>query len=542
MKNMQSTIRASLTASLIFGALSLTSTPAEAQMRFSIDIRGYTTGAPNSFTGIPIKGGDLLVPMSADRRPAMGPLPTPGTHIPEGPMGLGLTANINEVDALSYGMDMLLDDGTELNLGRIWFSVDEWATGIPGVGVDPTVQSEYPVGDSSADVYVNRRIPFTVPVPPVVVPHRAFVDGDGMVSGSGYAYVGSGLVEPAPTSNRDNLDAVDFQSQMEGFPANGVYFSLDSYMFDPLTGHMGLGSAIANYFVGGDILRTDNPTTGPALYATANQLGLDLLAGPDTDDVDALILAENGDGIYTPSQVPYDWQNGNTDMLFFSVRRGSKVIGAPDSIFGIPIEPGDILTTPLKPQYGGVSPFPGIVVAAEALGLATRRSACCGSDYDDLNAADILEHRPHLYETTFCVCVSGAPCGNTDPFWGCANSTGSGASLTASGDSSVSGNLYLTAANMPTGQFGIGIIAPSTMTMPFRDGILCLTGGIVRLGIRGTGTSGSFTFSSVVSIAASRGIAIAPGDTWYFQAWYRDPVGPCLTGSNLTNGVEVLFY
>ena len=48
----------------------------------------------------------LLVPATFDLRPAMGPLATPGTYIPEGPMGLGLTANINEVDALSYGMDV----------------------------------------------------------------------------------------------------------------------------------------------------------------------------------------------------------------------------------------------------------------------------------------------------------------------------------------------------------------------------------------------------------------------------------------------------
>ncbi|MEZ5975726.1 MAG: hypothetical protein R3E96_13060 [Planctomycetota bacterium] len=50
-------------------------------------------------------------------------------------------------------------------------------------------------------------------------------------------------------------------------------------------------------------------------------------------------------------------------MLLFSVRRGSWVIGQPDSIFGIPIEEGDILTTPLPTAMGGVSPFPGIFIA-----------------------------------------------------------------------------------------------------------------------------------------------------------------------------------
>ncbi len=542
MNNLLSTKHVPLTASLVIGALSLTSAPASAQMRFSIDVNGHTTGAANSFSGTPIMGGDILVPATADRRPAMGPLPTPGTHIPEAAMGLGLTANINEVDALSYGKDMRLDDGTKMDLGRVWFSVDDWTFGIPGLGIAPAVQSEYPYGDSTADVYVNQGIAATFPVPPVITPHRAFVDGDGLASGSGFAYVGSGLIEPAGAAARDNLDAVDFQTQLEGFPENGVYYSLDSYMVHPVTGNYSVGSAPANYFVGGDILVTNSPTSGPALYAAAAQLGLDIVGGPDSDDVDALVLAENGDGLYTPSRVLFDWQNGSCDMLFFSVRRGSAVIGQPDSIFGLPIEPGDILTTPLHQQFGGLSPFPGIVVAAESLGLATMRTPTGANIPDDLNAADILEHRPTLFETTFCVCDTSAPCGNTDPTWGCSNSTGSGASLVASGDSSVSGNLSLTASNMPTSQFGVGIIAPSTMVMPFRDGKLCLTGGIVRLGIRGTGGAGSFTFSNTVALAAARGVAIAPGDTWYFQAWYRDSAGPCSYGSNLTNGVEVLFY
>ncbi|MAE27471.1 MAG: hypothetical protein QF724_00570 [Planctomycetota bacterium] len=542
MKNLPAIKPALLTTSLALGALALTSAPASAQMRFSIDIYGHSTGAADTFSGTPIKGGDLLVPATFDRRPAMGPLPTPGTYCPEAVGGLNLTANVNEVDALSYGKDMRLDDGTEMSLGRVWFSVDEWTFGITGLGAPPSVQSEYPFGDASADVFVNRYLPTIFPVPPIISPNRAFVDGDGLASGSGFAYVGSGLIEPATAAARDNVDAVDFQSPLGSPPDEPVYFSLDAYMIHPVTGNWSLGSAIANYFVGGDILVTPSPTMAPGVYAAAVQLGLDMVGGPDSDDVDALILAENGDGIYTPSRVPFDWQNGASDMLFFSVRRGSAVIGQPDSIFGLPIEPGDILTTPLHPQFGGLSPFPGIVVSAESLGLATLRTPSGANIPDDLNAADILEDRPSLYETTFCVCDTSAPCGNTDPTWGCANSTGSGASLTASGDSSVTGNLDLTAANMPAGQFGVGIIAPSTMNMPFRDGKLCLTSGIVRLGIRGTGGTGSFSFTGVVGVAASRGVAIVPGDTWYFQAWYRDPAGPCANGSNLTNGVEVLFY
>jgi hypothetical protein len=51
------------------------------------------------------------------------------------------------------------------------------------------------------------------------------------------------------------------------------------------------------------------------VYAFATQLGLDQL-GPDHDDLDALVLWENGDGVYTPTAGAYSWLNG-TDMLLF---------------------------------------------------------------------------------------------------------------------------------------------------------------------------------------------------------------------------------
>jgi len=34
---------------------------------------------------------------------------------------------------------------------------------------------------------------------------------------------------------------------------------------------------------------------------------------------------------------------------------------------------------------------------------------------------------------------------------------------------------------------------------------------------------------------------IQPGSVWNFQAWYRDSAGPCGSGTNLTNALEVVF-
>src|SRR5262249_13131518 len=158
-------------------------------------------------------------------------------------------------------------------------------------------------------------------------------------------------------------------------------FSLDASFVDPLTGVPNSGSAAANGVFPGAVLKKQLSGGPFTVYAQPNQLGLDLL-GPGSDDLDGLILSENGDGVFEPSHTPCDWVGrssgvgGATDMLLFSVRRGSAVVGMPDSIFGLPIEPGDVLTTP---KVGGLSPFPGIFIAAEDLGLATARSGMVGS-------------------------------------------------------------------------------------------------------------------------------------------------------------------
>ena len=217
------------------------------------------------------------------------------------------------------------------------------------------------------------------------------VDGNGMFSPSGFRYRGVGLFEPGMLPViYDNLDGLMFEGPAgaAGFPPGGIWFSLDSAFPDPLTGLPNSGSAVAHGFVGGDVVHTAAPGGPPVLYAPAPVLGLDLF-GPDRDDLDALILLENGFPGYQPSVVPYDWVPVFVvpkDMLLFSVRRGSMVLGMPDSIFGLPIEEGDLLTT-LRRRSAAFR-LPGIFVAAENLGLATSRSM--GVVFgDDLDAAEL---------------------------------------------------------------------------------------------------------------------------------------------------------
>jgi hypothetical protein len=343
-----------------------------------------------------------------------------------------------------------------------------------------------------------------------------------------------------------------------------------------LTGYPLHGTAAFHAFVGGDVIVTAAPFAAPAVFAPAIALGLDIAAGANTDDLDALALWENGSGVYEPSMMPYDWAGGGTDMLLFSVRRGSAVIGLPDSIFGIPIEEGDILTTPLPTAMGGVSPFPGIFIAAENLGLATVRSGLTGPFGDDLDALDTtrrflfdcnangvedaldiafgtsgdvntdgIPDECQVIKTDYCFCAAGAPCGNTDPTAGCSNSTGAGALLSTAGTSSVGNDdLVLTMAPLATNKFGLFYMGTTMPLVPFGDGKRCVGGAIRRFPPISSGAGGSISFGPVVGYTLANfppAGQITAGSVWRFQGWYRDPMGPCGSGFNLSNATSISF-
>ncbi len=129
------------------------------------------------------------------------------------------------------------------------------------------------------------------------------------------------------------------------------------------------------------------------------------------------------------------------------------------------------------------------------------------------------------------------------------NSTGAGAVLLGNGSTAAADNAFtLCALDMPQDSFGI-FVASSTSDFVVNPGgsmgNLCIGPAIGR-GVGGvianSGAAGSFVLDAdLTAIPTPNGpVAVMPGDSVYFQAWFRDAVGGTTT-SNYSNGLQVDF-
>lgn len=567
-----------LTASLAAGQ--------DRKVSFSVDWQGVLQGtvSPN---GTAYTAGDILSPQ--------GGLPTFNAPRPEilftggflgiavysACLGSGPGDRCIELDALSYGTDQPLPSDPDTDYG-IYFTTDEYATGRPLPS--PSVRTEGQTGDLSADAFLAYGLT-PIPVGPTIGNHRATFDGNGQASSAGTVYRGLGVTEPNlpgtgfpnfPNDPGDNVDAIDIGKVPDPGKAP-IWFSLDGLLFEPFSQTSGTGSAQAQGVRPGDVL-VRTPGGATVVYAAALQLGLDRNGPPGSDDLDALILAENGVNGYQRSTALFDWENpSGTDMLLFSVRRGSAVIGRQDSLQGLPISEGDILAPPIDGGNGN----PAIVIAAEALGLETARS---GGDPDEMNGADagrdpMLDcnknnredaediadgtsddnnlngipdecEMPKPEDVRFCFCPTGGVCGtNGSPDAGCVNATGLGGRLDYGGSTSVYlDDLLLISSQLRPNQFGVTFMGPAVTTVFLGDGIRCVDGGggpLYRFGAQPTGSTGTMILGPGIVKAACDKFppqgCITVGSTWYYQSWYRDSPGSCGQKSNVTNAIEILF-
>ena len=122
------------------------------------------------------------------------------------------------------------------------------------------------------------------------------------------------------------------------------------------------------------------------------------------------------------------------------------------------------------------------------------------------------------------------------------NSTGVPGSISAVGQTSIAANdVTLTADQLPA-DFGsfLNSMTQGLFSPPNSFGFVCLSGAICRHyqpGLVGQGPTFSITLDLNAIPTPTAFVAIQPGDTWNFQAWYRDLGGT----NNFTDAVAVTF-
>ncbi len=129
------------------------------------------------------------------------------------------------------------------------------------------------------------------------------------------------------------------------------------------------------------------------------------------------------------------------------------------------------------------------------------------------------------------------------------NSTGQPSTLTVVGSSRIGlNNLSLAASQLRPFSYGMFLTSPNqglVMNPSGSQGNLCLGGSIGRYAgpgqVQNSGVAGIIEFSvDLTAMPTPTGqVAVQPGETWNFQAWYRDAnPGPT---SNFTDGMSVTF-
>jgi hypothetical protein len=144
----------------------------------------------------------------------------------------------------------------------------------------------------------------------------------------------------------------------------------------------------------------------------------------------------------------------------------------------------------------------------------------------------------------------GGPVGTSYCTPAVANSTGNPAAFSATGSASVAANnLVLEANSLPNNAFGFFLTSLSQGSVPNAggsQGTLCLGGSIGRYvgpgQIQNSGVTGSISLAvDLTQHPTPIGpVSVAAGETWNFQAWFRDSVGGAAT-SNFTDGYEIDF-
>lgn len=159
--------------------------------------------------------------------------------------------------------------------------------------------------------------------------------------------------------------------------------------------------------------------------------------------------------------------------------------------------------------------------------------------------------------TSFCkadgtdpLVTTPCPCGNVGQAGsGCANSTGNGALLSASGATNPDSLVLAVVGELPTA-LSIFLQGNSTIAAgaPFGDGVRCVGGTLKRLYVKnavgGAVSAPAVGEDSITTRSAFLGDSITAGSTRYYQVYSRDPdlsfcAAPQGSSFNISNGIQV---
>ena len=122
------------------------------------------------------------------------------------------------------------------------------------------------------------------------------------------------------------------------------------------------------------------------------------------------------------------------------------------------------------------------------------------------------------------------------------NSAGTEATMGFQNSLSVSANnTRLFAVDAPANKSGLFFYGNNSIQVPFGDGFRCVGGNTFRFGVVNTGMTGTPTFNLDITSPPRPEGQIEVGDTWYFQFWYRDPMGPGGSGFNTSDALMATF-
>lgn len=142
--------------------------------------------------------------------------------------------------------------------------------------------------------------------------------------------------------------------------------------------------------------------------------------------------------------------------------------------------------------------------------------------------------------------ATACPCGNPSALGagqGCAHSVGHGASLEATGTTSVAlDDQVFDAIGLPPGKPALlfsGVVQPGGgFGVAFGDGLLCVGGATKRHGVEFADASGHAAWGPGLHAQSN---AWSPGSPRSFQVWFRDPAGPCASSFNFSSARELFF-